>query len=64
MKPAFSILALTVAVGCILLFSCGCAITRNIEPIDPVQQVHLDRLDHNLDYTDPDAGRTNYLRGD
>jgi len=47
--------------GCLMM--AGCTIPRDIRPIEPpANHVHLNNLENNLDYQDPDANQPDYNR--
>jgi hypothetical protein len=39
----------------------GCRISRHIVDVEPPAQPSLRQLEQHLDYTDPDAGRDDYI---
>ena len=55
-----------VAIILVVLASCltaGCRISRHIVDLTPpAHQPPLQELEEHLDYTDPDAGRPDYVR--
>ena len=55
-------LKLTVAALAVLALS-ACRMSHNIIDLDPPAGLpHLEQLDRHMNYVDPDAGRTDYVR--
>jgi len=52
-----------ILVAALLVALSGCRISRNIRDLSPVTDPPLTELERNLDYSDPDDGRANYIFG-